>query len=58
MKVEITSPNPQVEKAVLAQLVRVLEDAPKGQSIAELREAGVSFEMPQGPAYIDGKWYC
>ena len=53
MKVEITSPNPKVEKAVLAHLGKVLEDKPKGLSAKE-----ITFEMPQGPAFINGKWYC
>ena len=53
MKVEITSPDPEVEKAVLAHLVKVLEDKPKGLSAEE-----IAFEMPQGPAFINGKWYC
>ena len=57
MKVEITSSDPQVEKAVMAHLVKVLEDEPKGLTATEINEKDCTFEMPQGPAFINGIWY-
>jgi len=58
MKVEITSPDPQVEKAVMAHLVRVLGDEPKGLTVTEINEKEASFEIPQGPMLINGQWHC
>jgi|TARA_Y100000310_G_scaffold257284_1_gene265324 hypothetical protein len=43
---------------VTAEFVRIveeLEDVPQGKTMAEFTE---EFKMPQGPAFIDGKWYC
>lgn len=57
MKIEITSPSPQAEKAVMAHLVRVLEDEPKGLTITEIKEKEATFEIPQGPMYINGQWW-
>ncbi len=56
MKVEITSPDPKVQKAVMAHLVKVLEDKPRGLNVTEVNEKMGSFEIPQGPAFIFGKW--
>ena len=57
MKIEITSPSPQAEKAVMAHLVRVLEDEQKGLTITEIKEKEATFEIPQGPMYINGQWW-
>ena len=57
MKVEITSPSDKVEKAVMAQLVRVLEDEPKGLTVAEIDRKASTFEVPSGPMLINGQWW-
>ena len=58
MKVEITSPDPQVKKAVMAHLVRVLEDEPKGLTVTEINKKEASFEIPHGPMFLNGQWHC
>jgi hypothetical protein len=57
MKVEITSPSPEAEKAVMAHLVRVLKDEPKGLTITEINEKESTFEIPQGPMLINRQWW-
>ena len=49
---------------VMAILVRVLEDKPKGITVAELQmtgevriESSQTFEIPQGPARIGSQWW-
>tara|TARA_Y100000310_G_scaffold8750_1_gene9240 strand:- start:453 stop:677 length:225 start_codon:yes stop_codon:yes gene_type:complete len=44
-------------KPVVAKLVKVLEDSPKGISQAELKKAVGTFEIPQGPARIGSQWW-
>ena len=58
MKIKITSPDRQVEKAVMAHLVKILEDEPKGLTATEINEKDCTFEIPQGPAFINGTWHC
>ena len=57
------------DKPVMAKLIRVLEDSPKGVSQAELNKVAVegfhvkgeilnqTFEIPQGPARIGSQWW-
>ena len=57
MKVEITSPSDKAEKAVMAHLVRVLEDEPKGLTVTELDKKASTFNVPSGPMLINGQWW-
>ena len=52
------------DKPVMAKLVKVLEDNPKGVTVAELQMTGEvrmdevkAFEIPQGPARIGSQWW-
>ena len=57
MKVEITSPSDKAEKAVMAHLVRVLEDEPKGLTVTEVDKKASTFNVPSGPMLINGQWW-
>ena len=52
--------NTKPVEAEFVRLLNKLEDKPKGMSVEELAPTppptGV-FELPQGPAFINGKWY-
>ena len=54
-KVEVVSPDPQVEKAVVAHLVRVLDPHCHGVALKEIKEEA-DFQIPQGPMLINGQW--
>ena len=52
------------DKPMMAKLVKVLEDKPKGMSLAELQmtgevriESNQTFEIPQGPMRIGNQWW-
>ncbi len=52
------------DKPMMAKLVKVLEDKPKGITVAELQmtgevriESNQIFEIPQGPARIGSQWW-
>ena len=56
-------------KPIMAKLIRVLEDSPKGVSQAELNKVAAegfhvngeilnqTFKIPQGPARIGSQWW-
>lgn len=45
-------------EAEFVRLLNELEDKPKGLTVTELQMTDeVRFEIPQGPAFINGKWY-
>lgn len=52
------------DEPMMAKLVKVLEDKPKGISLAELQmtgevriESNQTFEIPQGPMRIGNQWW-
>jgi hypothetical protein len=52
------------DKPVMAKIVKVLEDNPKGVTLTELQMTGEvrmdevkAFEIPQGPARIGSQWW-
>ena len=57
------------DKPMMAKLVKVLEDKPKGVSLAEFQMTGEvriecsdkisnqTFEIPQGPMRIGNQWW-
>ena len=55
-------------EAEFVRFLNELEDKPKGLTVAELQMTGQvriaptpppkgGFELPQGPAFMNGKWY-
>ena len=45
-------------EAEFVRFLNELEDKPKGVTVTELQLTGeVRFELPQGPAFMNGKWY-
>ena len=52
------------DKPVMAKFIKILEDNPKGVTVAELQMTGEvrmdevkAFEIPQGPARIGSQWW-
>ena len=52
------------DKPVMAKFIKMLEDNPKGVTVAELQMTGEvrmdevkAFEIPQGPARIGSQWW-